>query len=396
MKLKCYFFLASKNFLHKKINILYSILLIIIILLITIVCSFSSSFLQFLNKSSNGNIAYRSLVVNNFEVNIEEIKKIDGISYIAKNNQYNSDLETEENEIIYLYGIPKNFLHIIKGNNLDKYKSNDNVLICPSKFYFGENPEEYNNEFLKHLYNGKDYLNKKIAFKVGKNIEEFEIVGLFNENEYTYGEYNICFTSFDKITDINKKQEEKILEECSTCDTSERTHVYIVVDNSKIKERVIQELKSKGYNVQDMVSIDNNTISFITTIFLGIVAVIIVIVFLIIMLLNNKFMEYNKKNNLIYKAMGYDLEKLFKINYIESTILAITSFVISLLLIGAIYLILNNLLKAEIQTGMAINIPLYSLIVGFVICLFISLLATYFSIKNKNNSIMEELGDNEI
>ena len=110
---------------------------------------------------------------------------------------------------------------------------------------------------------------------------------------------------------------------------------------------------------------------------------------------NNKFIQYNKKNNLIYKQLGYDKNILIKINYLESIIITFVSFIISIIICLVLYITVSNNYGAQIKLQMPLFISYLAIIISFLLTLGISLLSWYLAIKN-NNSIIGEFRDAEI
>ena len=270
------------------------------------------------------------------------------------------------------------------------------MLICPSHFYLGETPEEINDAFLYNLYNGEDYLNHKLLFNDIDTDDYYEIVGIYSENKYTYGEYNICFTSFENVKYINQQQMKRFYEDCETCVADDDTSMFVVVDSYEDKAEVSNELRLLDYEIRDMTTVNTDSISLIIYIFLGISSIIILITFIIILVTNTKFLQYNEKNNIIYKAMGYDNKILLKINYVESILISIVSFVITAALVGIVYFILCKFFVADIKTGFNIQISELALLLSLIISMLLSILSTYIAIDNNKKSIIKGLEDSEL
>lgn len=404
MKLKYYVFLATKNLFHKKSNILTILLFSVIMSMIIIVSTFSKSFTNLINNQINGNINYNTLLVNNIK-SIDELKNDfknnDKILYIADYNTYSRYVGNENNDVLILKGVPNNFIDVIKGANFSEVQE-DKALICPSKLYLGKNPETFDEEFKQQLINGEQYINKNMTIKSNTYKETYKIIGIYDVNKYSYGEYNVCFTQQNNILDIfdadmryaNKKCEEDNLN-CQNINNSKSA--IIVIDNNKNILEIENELKSKGYNSYSKIGeVNTSGIDFIVKIAILIEVMILIVAFIITLVLNNKFIQYNKKNNLIYTSLGYDKNVLIKINYLETIIATIISFILSIIACLILYFFITNNYGANIQLTMPISISYTAIILSFIISIFVSLLSIYLAIKNNKNSIIGDFGDNEI
>ncbi len=371
-------------------------------LLIIISGSFYKTFNTFLNNVVNGNLTFKTLIVFRNNTNIEEIEKISGVQYAVFYDSYSTYVKTDKGEEILLYGVPNDFVKTLYGNQLNNYKNEEKVLLCPSKFYLGNNPEEMNEEFLKNLHDGKEYLNQNLTF-VGNNYSQiFKIVGIYSENNYTYKENNICFTSFENIKEIRDKNVDNICNNCDgdltceiNCDPS-NFPIYVILEDSSLKTSVSSELLDRGYEVREVSHVDVGSINLISRIILGISIMVLIIVFIILLIANTKFTQYNKKNNLLYETMGYDSKIVARINYIEGILLSIVSFLITLLLTWLLYHLLNKIFLVDIETGGKIYLSTISIFCSFFTSIIISLLSIFLSIKDRKPSIIGDLLDREI
>ncbi len=399
MKFKYYLFLAKKSFLQKKINILNIFLLVISMTTIIVVSSFSKTFTNLIDNQVNGNINYRILLVHNI-TNIDELNDIENIDYVADYNSYSHYVTTEKGESLNLIGVPDNYLKILKGNNLSDVEERY-TMICPSQFYLGADSESYDKSFLNNLHDGNEFLNKSFILKSLNYEEKYKIIGIFDVNSYTYGDYNVCFTTQNNILEIYKKEIEQYKKECDSekedCSSiGVSNSAIVVVSNTNELDNTQKIISDMGYLVVSLGKIDTTGVDFIVNVLIVIALIVMVITFIILLVYNNKFIQYNKKNNLIYMALGYDDKKLIKVNYLESCILSIISFLITLLICFIIYIVLNNIFIADIKTGCPICISYFSILMSFIFVLFVSLLSIYISLKNSDNSIIGGFVDEEI
>lgn len=399
MRFRYYFLLALKNFFRKKINIVIILFFVISMTMTVLVSSFSKTFSTFINNQVNRNIKHKVLIISEEINDKSKIENISNVDYIIDYSSYGHYVETEEGYTIYLISVPINYIDTIYGKGLEN--TNDKTMICPSSFYLGNKPEEYNKAFLERLVNGKDVLNKTFILNSNNYREEYSVVGIYDINKYMYGEYNICFTTEENVREIFNKEIESYKKDCNPethdCDSiGENTSSIVVVDDVTKIEIVQKKLKKMGYRVSKYSEIDTIGIDFITIVLHAISMIIMFIIFIILIVSNNKFINYNKKNNIIYKSLGYENRILIKINYLESIIISIISFMITVLVTLLLYIIFSNIFIADIKTGFILYISYKSLLIVFLLSLVISLLSTFLSLKNNNNSIIKELSDEEL
>ncbi len=397
MKFKGYLFLARKSFFQKKVNIINILLMTLSIVLIVFVSSFSKTMTNFISNQVNNHINNRVLIVENKDNNLNTI--ISNYSFIASELEYLSHVKTLKEEEIILIGVPKDFIKVKDGSGLN----NNNEMICPASFYLGNNSEEINEDFTNNLLEGNTLINESITLLSTNYKQDYKIVGTYDQNTYTYGEYNICFTAQSNIEKIKTEEYNQFLNECAIdnadCASLEENYndAYIMLKDSLDIDKTIEILEEQGYLVTKLIGIDLSSIDFITNVFLSISIIICLIVFIIMLLTNNKFVTYNKKNNLIFKTLGYSDNILIKIGYLEAIIFSAITIFISLIIILPSYFYLNDLYAVEVLTGATITISSFSIILSCILVLAVSLLSQYISIKNQvSNSIIEGLSDNEI
>lgn len=399
MKFSYYFLLALKSFFRKKINIVVILFFVISMTMTVFVSSFSKTFSTLINNQVNGNINYKLLIISEEIKDKSIFKNISNIGYIIDYNSYGHYVTTEENFTINLIGVPMNYINTIYGKGFEQI--DEKTMICPSSFYLGSNPEEYNQEYLEKIKDGKDVLNKTFTLNSVNYREKYNVVGIYDVNKYMYGEYNTCFTTEKNIQEIFDKEIESYKKDCNPethdCDSiGVSTSSIVVVDDITKIENVQKEIEKMGYMVRRYNAIDTQGIDFITNVLYTISMIIMVIIFIILIVSNNKFIHYNKKNNIIYKSLGYENSILIKINYIESIIISMISFAITIIAVVLLYNIFSNIFVVEIKTGCQLYISYESILFVFFLSLIISLLSTFLSLKNNNNSIIKELSDEEL
>ena len=290
---------------------------------------------------------------------------------------------------LYVYGVTTCVHRVLIENK---------VLICPANFYLGDNPEEFNEEFLTKIHNGVNYLDKFFTITSNLYKEKYKVIGIYDENKYSYGEYNVCYTRQDNILEIynsNRKYIEELCEDDTNCNIQEPLQMIVVVNNYDNISDIEKQIQNMGYQTTRISDVNTTGIDFIILILIVISVFILITTFIILLISNNKFIQYNKKNNLIYKQLGYDKNILIKINYLESIIITFVSFIISIIICLVLYITVSNNYGAQIKLQMPLCISYLAIIISFLLTLGISLLSWYLAIKN-NNSIIGEFCDAEI
>lgn len=184
-------------------------------------------------------------------------------------------------------------------------------------------------------------------------------------------------------------------EDDTNCNIQESLQMIVVVNNYDNISDIEKQIQNMGYQTTRISDINTTGIDFIILILIVISVFILITTFIILLISNNKFIQYNKKNNLIYKQLGYDKNILIKINYLESIIITFVSFIISIIICLVLYITVSNNYGAQIKLQMPLFISYLAIIISFLLTLGISLLSWYLAIKN-NNSIIGEFRDAEI
>lgn len=400
MKFKYYFWLSSKIFFRKKINYLSILLLSICSVLIIISLSFLKTLVTYIENETSGNISHHILVVNSMNNNYNFENLDDYIEYVSDFKSYSRYVSTEDNEVIRLIGLPDSFLKKI-SNKFTEKEMEKNLLICPSKFYLGEISEDYDENFLNKIHDGQDFIDKKISLNSKGYKKVYKIIDTYDVTKFSYGEYNICFTFESNIKDIYESEANELLKQCQAKhDNCEKislpdSKIVFVKDINDI-DYVTKMLENNDMLARKMVNVSTKQIKLFTKIVLSIACIILLTSFSIIVISNNKFIQYNKKNNLIYKVIGYDNRTLIKLNYCESFTLATSSIILSTIMLIIIYLLLNKTFAISIAMGMNIYISLIGIIISLLILFITPFFSFYVALKNNNNSIIEELSDGEI
>lgn len=382
--------IAFSNFRRHISNWLIIVLLSITASIITFGFSYYNSIHDFWNDWLNNSYDFRLYLVNydmdNFTY--EEIKKQLLSNYHVQDvfsySEYfvvgtAVDFVTDDvNGETTIYGTIGGTKKIISGSDLSDSKYE---VICPSHF------------LPKSLIQSGQYdanLEVNISTKIGEiiNFEFFsetkhseivsmKLVGVYDEN-FDYSDINLCYTTHETVYEINKKHQPEILNNLQ--------NIYILVDS---QENISEIVNIDGiYQMLPIKTIRTEVAEnvLMTT---GIVMVIsyLLTILIMIVIFNKKFRnEY--KNHGLYLALGYDKKIIKCICNIESIMLMITSFILSLFLD---VLILNNFSKIFLSNQMQLSkIDINLSIISLVINLFVLMCCIYIS-NYKNIQRIEEM-----
>lgn len=411
MKIKYYFFLAFKSLKGKKINILNILLLTISMTIIVAVLTFSKTIDLAIERDINGNIRQKTIIVYNLEDG-SSFSKLDNVSYVSNLEFYYLPLETPNSEEINIIGVPDDYIEVVSGITLNETEES-NALICPQKFYLGSNNDAYNEEYFNKLKDGDKFLNTKMTLMyIDKRDEynpitiyneEYKIIGTYINEKYTYGKFNNCFTTIENIKKIYSTLVEYQKDICINSnkyincdDVGEVNSTIVVVKDVEKIDDTLKKIESMGYVANKMVETNTTGINFIKAVTTLIAIVTTFITFIILLISNNKFIIYNMKNNIIYKALGYDNKTLIKVNYLEFALLTLISFVLSIIMVFILSYIYSRIYIVDTTYLTPISFSISSFLFSLIIAIIVSTLAIYISLKKNNNSIVEELSDGEI
>lgn len=388
------------NFVRDKKHIISIVLISVIFALVILCFSFRKSLNDYWNSSVEKLVDYRTYVVNfdeqkyNVETAIEKAKTythvveaFDESSYLISMKVNDKNIVSSDDNGIFLVGTISDPIKLVAGENLDSVPEKDNPIICAKQFYpFVE--FEQRDYITSKSVDISNLLNKNISLSFVSSEEKnnFRVVGLYDAKE-NHTEGNVCYANLSTIKKLNEKYQHDIYFE----ENSDRNYIFIVIDNIKNENAVLNELNEEGFtNAMPILSINKDMGNSVINLMFVISGIIVILSIAIILFLSIKKINKRKKDYSIMKTTGYSNRQILSLYILELIYEFLTAFIIS---IGLYYLILycfHNLYISDkiVFYDLKINISVISLVINIVIsiimCIFV---AIYFNYKLKKNQI---------
>lgn len=388
MKFKYIVNIACNNFTReKKKNIINIILMVISLTIFISTTSLSASMKNYFQRSFQNNVECRTLFVN-FDSEIYTSEQIINKLYKYKNISAAIPQSSIRNfgvseELIGVFKLPKlggnDGTIKVNGGNYNatpdvmagrKFEDGEsNVAIIPNKFIpdsrlsFSEPIS--NNKGIE----GKDLLGKEIQCKFEDDIiYTFTVVGVYDFEivDQARNTIYIPYSDMDNITSDKYKL---------TSETKEP--VVAVVDEYNNVEKVINELYADGMSSYTMISFDQLIPTFVDIV--GLVISIIVFIVAIITISTNtmKVVRDREPEIGMLKAIGYKNSLILKILNIETLLVGVLGFIISIILSGGILYFINNMLLSEVPTSsINISLDIIKVITAIAIAILVPVIST--------------------
>lgn len=387
MKIKDLFKNALSNFIKNKKNIIMLLLISLSCSTVLIAVTFNQSISNYWKSSVKKLVDYRTFFTyydfDVYEENeaIQKLKLYDHIESVAPYSSYlitmiaQDYIEDGKNSAFFLEGTNSNPVNIAIGDNLNRYKPTDKVMICADKFYpyQGETVYDYSQKNFKDFSKriGEDI---PLSFIDSKETEYYKLIGVYNASlNQTDG--NLCYTSFENLTSLNLKYQAELYEQKDA-----HFPVLTVIDNvDNINQTLVEMQKDGFYTSGSVLSVNTKVGDKIINITLITAIIMSVLSLAISLLLSLKNQETKKREFGILKVLGYTNKDISKIQYGESIILFISSFILSIVISKVtIYLFKTYfIVNISIFNGIQFPISILSLLICFVYCLLMPLLLTY-------------------
>lgn len=365
--------------------VLLSISITCVLLSFTVQNSLQTYFTFSKKAMINYRAIYTSLNNETIEQTITNLEKLDHVVKVIPASQFHvgvkiNNFTDKYDGNISLYGRTSQLVpNILKGDNFDSYFPTDNVLICPINMI----PNTFNSGYDKlDPVDMTNWLNKTVQLKLGHHIEDYKIIGLYDDK--WEGKYQ-CYTTFENIA---KWQQTENIQD---------TMAIVFLDSYEAVEPTLNQLKSNGYYnsfpvAQHSYALIDPLLKELTKIssFCFIIAILV--------FLFEKYQDQkqNCSNKAILKSLGYQKKQYFMILFEESLFLFLLSFIVT---ICFYYLALNlgtMFLKGTVLIDtLILTIPWKEFVIVFVIYfiflqLFHFLLALLFE-KTKLIKQLEEM-----
>lgn len=392
---------------REKKKIFYVLLIFLISILSLLILNFNDNVGDLMLKYLNNNIGFRTVNVmqrSNYVENsgeeslIKDVNEIANMEHVidAYQSAYRevvirqSDFENDklDGTITLKRAVEQTLPAIKTGKKIE----NEGVMVCPIAFYPNYNPLKI---YKDNIINGNDLLNNKYKvyfynYVLDENkrpIEnellsyEFEVIGLYDNTE-TLDDNGVCYIPAE---DLNKIIDAQKLENEKNSNISIDYSIDVVVDDINNVANVENELENNGFEVLGTIStFDIQTINIIRIIIIVVLFISISSSFIISSLYIRKKMINEQKTIAILKTSGYLKKNIITIYVIQTLILNLIIYLLSIILFNiSFYIIINRiplLIGIDLLMG-KIKLRCLPYIISFVIVVIIPSIITLFGIK---------------
>ena len=404
MKVKYILHLALINLSTRKMRTIISLLLMATALTILIVTlSLSSSMTSYFDRNFANNSGCKTLFISyDYQVYSEEqmidmVSKYEHIVAVVPQGAFTQvlNLSTLVDKVQLPQGGGNDGLITINGGNkfTDKdiivgrnFKEGEtNVAIIPEKFLPDSRGEslDKNNKGYKFI-DGKSLLGKKLTGKTsGNNTYTFTVIGVYDSTK-SMDEKSNCYIPYNDVNEIYKS-----LKVVKSKDTY--YPIMAVVDNYKNTSTVMDKLFREG--MQPSVSVKFNTkLPRYINLIGGLLSILIFIVALINISLTTINSVKDRTQEIgILKSIGYNNKAVLAMLNLETLILGILGFIVSILFSsGVLLLISKNNTDSTLVIGTNKLCILFAFIVSITVPAIACILAGIKIIKIQPSSAMRE------
>lgn len=372
-------------------TIIFSVIIATCISALIIVLSLNRSISEAIDSNIINSINSRQVLVgvNNIDDKSYEdyLKYLRSIEHIEDVYRYVNPIiaEVSQDSVLskgsYLLssGDEKYFPKVIDGNSIDKNEKN--VAIIPQRLYI-QNTNGKSNEIIE----GKSFIGKTISLTY-KNQDasvrytyKCRIIGTYkNELSDNSNKIYIPLNDMYKICNDSGQYESKS-GFLFTVIVDKKDYVNDIIKKLSLKNNFKAELsKSKEVNEVGSYKVVSKVSGYM---------VYSIFIFLLIMLyicVTNIAIN-NKKQVAIYKALGYNNRHIFKIVFLEASIISILGYIEAILIsILANTFLINPLINAKTNLDLSVSISLISCVIPLIIIIpiaFVVSLFAYFKVKN--------------
>lgn len=393
MKLEYKIMLAYKKYKRNKYKKAYTIIFFIILLLIFVGFSLKLTINNYLNDSVKSNyyshILFLDIDKESQELAIENISKVFGVEFIVDSLLLENSVDFSDNYRIQTDG---ELLLRLSSKKLNNYE-----IICPKNFV-PDSLEEMSNINSENLFDLEQYLNKELKLNYYQYIDNLnsqkkqvnlKLVELYENSSHNIDE-NVCYINIETMKKIFNDAYKNV-------DLSNQTSsLAIYIDDYVMINDVIKEASNMGYNLIPAVNLNEDLIDFFNNFVVIILLIIVISSYFFINSINIKKIIDEKKDDAIYRVVGYSQKDVKFIFIIETLLYLVKAFIILLFLlvvlnVGISILLMNN---PYIFSKVTIYFSWISLFGGFIACLFVLVLSDSIIFrKNFKIELISCLGD---
>ena len=215
------------------------------------------------------------------------------------------------------------------------------------------------------------------------------MVELYENSSHNIDE-NVCYINIETMKKIFNDAYKNV-------DLSNQTSsLAIYIDDYVMINDVIKEASNMGYNLIPAVNLNEDLIDFFNNFVVIILLIIVISSYFFINSINIKKIIDEKKDDAIYRVVGYSQKDVKFIFIIETLLYLVKAFIILLFLlvvlnVGISILLMNN---PYIFSKVTIYFSWISLFGGFIACLFVLVLSDSIIFrKNFKIELISCLGD---
>lgn len=399
MKFLDYFSMSINNIKGNKKAFFRNSILIGISLSILMLSSIATkSINNVLEKNIKNNLSFRSIYVRNNSNSdqknfINKIEEIDHVIKAVTQEEYYTyvDVYSVDNKQlaggISLLGSNKDiFPQIIAGRKMEENEKN--VCIIPKKFQpqTSDNSKE-NNEIIdgeelldkeiEIVYYNYDY-SKEYRQPINTIKEKYKVIGVYDQ-DVNMGEYYDCYVNFEDVLKIHTETEKG----SNYNNDNKFESILAIVDNSENVNEVLDLLESQGYEAFLRSTPNENLVILIKSV-CTIISICIMVIALSSIIINIIRNAEDRKYELgLLKSFGYNNRNLWMVVIFESVIIAITSFILSCIIVLGVVLILHSVLQStngelkRLDFIIDYKAFLYSFLISLIISMFGNVVASY-------------------
>lgn len=391
---------ALTNLIRNKVNIINIILLSFSSAIIIFGFSYASSINKLWSDWTKKSIDFRTFSISydydniREEDAIEKLKKINHIEGVTRSSGYLMDglldeyINDDMDGQIIIKGIPNNAIDVILGEKLGNSKDNYEI-ICAKNF--NPNSQVYKVNFNEvKLYDLSNDIGKTLKIKIaGSTIpDNFKLVGLYDSN-YNYSAGDVCYASSETVSMLNMKYQKQVFNSGKSDEYGTITYlpIYMTIDSVDNLDEIMNEIQKQGFYADPVININTSIGNNVVKIVLVLTWVSCILSLAIILITSFRQIQEREKEFAISKAIGYAKKDINSLLYIESILLGLISFCLSILItIIALFILKNNFLASNVEfSRMTISMNYIAVILGLVIVVIIPSIASFVSSKKIDN-----------
>lgn len=348
---------------------------------------------------TNTTLTYEEKLEYVEEIQEKVISKLNENKHIlGASTEYRNNIDTNDFGINYysftLQAVPiTNNINIVSGNNISS-NTNEIEIICPNIMRYENSDNTFN---INNTIDMKNYLNKTIKGKYSsKSDTKLKIVGLYDTySTYSYG--GVCYTSYDNLELLQNNyylEYPDILQnlidyKIETNDYA--SNIYIMIDDISNLNQVKKFLKKNNFFTEEsIVSINTDTIEEVNNICSKITVSLYILTSIIICITLIQNIINKSKKIFIYHAVGYKDSDIFKLIFLENSILISIGFIFSIIFTQIGLNIYKNQILINKSRLYLMNpkVDIISILISFILALLIPFIATIIIYTlSKNNKI---------